>query len=114
MTIRSNDQFNTTIYGYSDRFHGIEGTRDVVLMNPQDIVDAGLREGQMVRMITDIDDGIDRQLGGLKLTGYRLPRGTIASYYPECNVLVPIGLHDDLSKTPASKSVPVRIVADAV
>lgn len=113
MTIRSNDQFNTTIYGYSDRFHGIEGTRDVVLMNPDDIVEAGLHEGQMVRMITDSDDGVDRQLGGLKLTGYRLPRGTIASYYPECNVLVPIGLHDDLSKTPASKSVPVRIVAEA-
>lgn len=113
ITIRSNDQFNTTIYGYSDRFHGIEGTRDVLLMNPDDIVEAGLAEGQVVRMITDTDDGVDRQLGGLKLTGYRLPRGTVASYYPECNVLVPIGLHDELSKTPASKSVPVRIVADA-
>ncbi len=113
ITIRSNDQFNTTIYGYSDRFHGIEGTRDVLLMNPDDIAAAGLVEGQMVRMITDTDDGVDRQLGGLKLTGYRLPRGTVASYYPECNVLVPIGLHDELSKTPASKSVPVRIVADA-
>ena len=83
-------------------------------MNPDDIVEAGFREGQMVRMITDSDDGVDRQLGGLKLTGYRLPRGTIASYYPECNVLVPIGLHDDLSKTPASKSVPVRIVSEAI
>lgn len=113
ITIRSNDQFNTTIYGYSDRFHGIEGTRDVLLMNPDDIAAAGLAEGQMVRMITDTDDGVDRQLGGLKLTGYRLPRGTVASYYPECNVLVPIGLHDELSKTPASKSVPVRIVTDA-
>ena len=112
MTIRSNDQFNTTIYGYSDRFHGIEGTRDVVLMNPDDIADAGLRDGQMVRLITDTDDGVDRHLGGLTLTAYRIPRGTVASYYPECNVLVPIGLHDDLSKTPASKSVPVRIVAD--
>ena len=114
MTIRSNDQFNTTIYGYSDRFHGIEGTRDVLLMNPDDIAAAGFSEGKMVRLITDTDDGIDRQLGGLKLTGYRIPRGTVASYYPECNVLVPIGLHDNLSKTPASKSVPVRIVADAV
>lgn len=113
MTIRSNDQFNTTIYGYSDRFHGIEGTRDVLLMNPDDIAEAGLRDGQPVRMITDAEDGIDRQLGGLTLTAYRLPRGTVASYYPECNVLVPVALHDDLSKTPASKSVPVRIVADA-
>ncbi len=114
MTIRSNDQFNTTIYGYSDRFHGIEGTRDVLLMDPDDIAEAGLRDGQPVRMITDAEDGIDRQLGGLTLTAYRLPRGTVASYYPECNVLVPVALHDDLSKTPASKSVPVRIVADTV
>ena len=81
-------------------------------MNPDDIAEAGLHEGQIVRMITDNSDGIDRQLGGLTLTGYRIPRGTVASYYPECNVLVPIGLHDGLSKTPASKSVPVRIVAD--
>ena len=109
VTLRSNDQFNTTIYGYSDRFRGIEGTRDVLLMNPDDIAEAGLVDGQMVRLVTDIDDGQHRALGGLKLTAYKLPRGTVAGYYPECNVLVPIGHHDQLSKTPASKSVPVRI-----
>ena len=114
MTLRSNDQFNTTIYGYSDRFRGIEGTRDVVLMNPDDIADAGLADGDRVRLVTDTDDGVDRRLGGLKLVAYKLPRGTIASYYPECNVLVPIGHHDRLSKTPASKSIPVRVEADAV
>ena len=112
MTLRSNDQFNTTIYGYSDRFRGIEGTRDVVLMNPDDIADAGLIDGQTVKLVSDADDGVDRQLRGLKLTAYKLPRGTIAGYYPECNVLVPIGHHDELSKTPASKSVPVRVSAD--
>ena len=114
MTLRSNDQFNTTIYGYSDRFHGIEGTRDVLLMHPADIAEAGLTNGQTVRMITDVGDGIDRQLGGLKLVAYQIPRETVASYYPECNVLVPVTHHDELSQTPASKSVPVRIVADAV
>ena len=114
ITMRSNDQFNTTIYGYSDRFRGIEGTRDVLLMNPADIDAAGLENGQMVRLIGDADDGVDRQLGGLTLTAYKIPSGTIAGYYPECNVLIPIGLHDELSKTPASKSVPVRIVADGV
>ncbi|VVT02294.1 Protein YdeP [Sphingomonas sp. EC-HK361] len=112
VTLRSNDQFNTTIYGYSDRFRGIEGTRDVLLMNPDDIAEAALVDGQTVRLITDVDDGQHRALGGLKLTAYKLPRGTVASYYPECNVLVPIGHHDQLSKTPASKSIPVRIEAD--
>ena len=57
-------------------------------------------------------DDVERSLGGLKLVAYQLPRGTIAGYYPECNVLVPIGHHDTLSKTPASKSVPVRVEAD--
>lgn len=110
LTMRSNDQFNTTIYGYSDRFRGIEGTRDVVLMNPDDIAEAGLKDGDTVRLVGDYDgDDVERHLGGLKLVAYKLPRGTIAGYYPECNVLVPITHHDELSKTPASKSVPVRI-----
>lgn len=112
VTLRSNDQFNTTIYGYSDRFRGIEGTRDVLMMNPDDIAEAGLVDGQAVRLITDVDDGQHRALGGLKLTAYKLPRGTVAGYYPECNVLVPITHHDRLSKTPASKSIPVRIEGD--
>jgi anaerobic selenocysteine-containing dehydrogenase len=112
LTMRSNDQFNTTIYGYSDRFRGIEGTRDVVLMNPADIAEAGLADGDRVKLVSDYDgDDIERVLGGLTLVAYNLPRGTIAGYYPECNVLVPITHHDETSKTPASKSVPVRIEA---
>lgn len=112
ITLRSNDQFNTTIYGYSDRFRGIEGTRDVLLMNPDDIDAAGFKEGQVVRLVTDLDDGVDRSKGGLKLTPFDIPSGTVASYYPECNVLVPISHHDLDSKTPASKSIPVRIEPD--
>lgn len=114
VTLRSNDQFNTTIYGYSDRFRGIEGTRAVLLMNPADIDAVGLQADETVRLVTDLDDGQYRYLGGLKLTPYDIPRGTVGSYYPECNVLVPIYHHDELSKTPASKSVPVRIERDAL
>ena len=111
ITMRSNDQFNTTIYGYSDRLRGLKGSRDILLMCPEDIEEARLTDGQMVTLVTDVDNGQDRRLGGLTLTAYKLPRGTIASYYPECNVLVPISHHDQLSKTPASKSVPVRVEA---
>ena len=109
ITLRSNDQFNTTIYGYSDRLRGLEGSRDIVLMCPEDIAEAGLTNHQVVTLVTDVDDGHERRLEGLTLTAYKLPRGTIAGYYPECNVLIPIGHHDELSKTPASKSVPVRV-----
>ncbi|ESQ79376.1 FdhF/YdeP family oxidoreductase [Asticcacaulis sp. YBE204] len=109
VTLRSNDQFNTTIYGYSDRFRGIEGTRDIVFMNPQDIEAAGYKAGDVLRLVTDIEDGHRRELSGLVLTPYDIPAGTIAAYYPECNVLMPVTHHDRLSKTPASKSIPVRI-----
>ncbi|MCJ8056926.1 FdhF/YdeP family oxidoreductase [Shinella curvata] len=111
VTMRSNDQFNTTIYGYSDRFRGIEGTRDIVLMSEGDIAAAGLREGQKVALVSDFGDGKRRSLPGLEVRAHKLPRGTIAAYYPECNVLNAIDHHDALSKTPASKAIPVRIEA---
>ncbi|QFY62795.1 FdhF/YdeP family oxidoreductase (plasmid) [Rhizobium grahamii] len=112
LTMRSNDQFNTTIYGYSDRFRGIEGTRDVVLMCADDIAAAGLEPGQKVRLVSDFEDGRRRELAGLVVTPHALPKGTICSYYPECNILNAIDHHDELSKTPASKSIPVRIEPD--
>jgi molybdopterin-dependent oxidoreductase alpha subunit len=113
ITLRSNDQFNTTIYGYSDRMRGIEGTRDVLLISREEMDAAGLKEGEMVKLVTDLDDGQHRELGGLKVTPFDLPRDTVATYYPEANVLVPLSHHDKLSKTPASKSVPVRIEREA-
>ncbi|WP_320194942.1 FdhF/YdeP family oxidoreductase [Agrobacterium rosae] len=109
VTMRSNDQFNTTIYGYSDRFRGIEGTRDVVLMCAQDIAAAGLHEGQKITLVSDFNDGKRRELGGLSVRTHNLPRGTIGAYYPEANTLISIDHHDELSKTPASKAIPVRI-----
>ncbi|MGE7370461.1 FdhF/YdeP family oxidoreductase [Neorhizobium sp. NPDC001467] len=109
VTMRSNDQFNTTIYGYSDRFRGIEGTRDVVLMCELDIEAAGLSEGQTVKLVSDFGDNKRRELPGLKIVAHNLPRGTVGAYYPESNVLNAIDHHDQLSKTPASKAIPVRI-----
>jgi molybdopterin-dependent oxidoreductase alpha subunit len=110
ITLRSNDQFNTTIYGLSDRLRGIDGTREVLLMSPDEIAAAGLSEGQKVSLVTDVDDGVHRQVDGLAVTPFDLPRGTLGGYYPELNPLVPLSHHDELSKTPAYKSVPVRIV----
>lgn len=111
ITLRSNDQFNTTIYGYSDRMRGIEGTRDVLLMSPGEIERAGLADGQQVALMSDAEDGVHREVGGLVVTPYDLPAGCVAAYYPEMNPLIPLSHHEKLSKTPAAKSVPVRIRA---
>jgi len=110
ITLRSNDQFNTTIYGYSDRLRGIEGTRDVLLINPKEMQKLGLREGQVVGLQTDIEDGRERKVGGLKVLPFSLPDGCIAGYYPELNPLIPLSHHEKLSQTPAGKAVPVRIL----
>ncbi|MGN7293107.1 FdhF/YdeP family oxidoreductase [Rhizobium sp. SAFR-030] len=110
ITLRSNDQFNTTIYGYSDRLRGIEGTRSVLLINPQEMQRAGLREGQVVGLQSDADDGRKRYVGGLSVTPFDLPDGCLGGYYPELNALIALSHHDVQSKTPASKAVPVRIV----
>jgi len=113
MTMRSNDQFNTTVYGYDDRFRGIYGTRDVVMMNKDDIAQQGLREGQVVKLVSDAGDGIAREVGGLSVVAFDLPRGCLGGYYPECNPLIPLSHHTLFSMLPAAKSVPVRILAEA-
>ncbi|MDB5703454.1 MAG: formate dehydrogenase [Sphingomonas bacterium] len=109
MTLRSNDQFNTTIYGYHDRFRGVKGTRDVLFMHAADIADAGLREGQIVALESDAGDGKRRRREGLIVMPYDIPRGCLGAYYPECNVLMPVEHHAEQSHVPAAKSVPVRI-----
>jgi molybdopterin-dependent oxidoreductase alpha subunit len=112
ITLRSNDQFNTTVYGYEDRFRGVSGTRDVVFIGRNDMVRMGLSEGQSVTLRTEADDGRDRQVSGLQVVPYDLPDGCIAAYYPECNRLIPLWHHAERSKVPAAKSVPVRVVAE--
>jgi molybdopterin-dependent oxidoreductase alpha subunit len=113
MTMRSNDQFNTTIYGYDDRFRGIRGTRMVVLMSPADITTLGLRDGEMVGLRTVSDDGVNREMTGFRVTEYNIPAGNIGTYYPETNALIPLWHHAERSKVPAAKSVPVRVFKPA-
>lgn len=112
VTLRSNDQFNTTIYGFSDRLRGLEGSREVVLINRDEMGRLGLEEGQKVALVCAIDDGVLRRVGGLTVTAYDLPPGCVAGYYPELNPLVPLGYHEKNSQTPAYKGAPVRIVAE--
>ncbi|EJL26829.1 molybdopterin dinucleotide binding domain-containing protein, partial [Novosphingobium sp. AP12] len=109
VTLRSNDQFNTTIYGHSDRLRGLEGSRMIVLMSPVDMDEAGLSEGQPVTLATDSGDGLRREVAGLAVTPYDLPRRCLAGYFPELNALIPLSHYDQLSKTPAAKGIPVRI-----
>lgn len=111
ITLRSNDQFNTTIYGHSDRLRGLEGSREVVLINRDEMARAGLREGQVVALVSDAEDGEAREVGGLTVTAFDLPDGCLAGYYPELNPLIPLWYHDRESKTPAAKGVPVRVRA---
>ncbi len=111
VTLRSNDQFNTTIYGFSDRLRGLSGSRDIVLINRADMARLNLREGQEVTLVSDLDDRVDRRVPGLTVTPFDLPDGCVAGYYPELNVLIPLSYHDKTSQTPASKGAPVRILA---
>ncbi len=111
ITLRSNDQFNTTIYGFEDRLRGLKGSRMVLLMNPGEIARRGLHKDQIVTLEGATDDGVERRVEGYIVTPYDLPDRCVGAYYPEANPLVPLDLHDIASKTPAYKGAPVRIVA---
>ncbi len=111
ITLRSNDQFNTTVYGMSDRLRGIEGDRMIVMMAPADMATLGLEKGQRVTLVGDAADGIARTVEGLAVIPYDLPRGALAGYFPELNPLSPLSRHDLASGTPAAKAIPVRILA---
>lgn len=112
LTVRSNDQFNTTVYGYDDRFRGIRGTREVLMMNPADIRRYGLADGGEVSLASAADDGIQREKRRLRVVAYDVPEGCVAGYYPELNVLIPLEHHAEESKVPAAKAVPVRILEE--
>ncbi|MDE1194795.1 MAG: FdhF/YdeP family oxidoreductase [Pseudomonas sp.] len=109
MTLRSNDQFNTTVYGYNDRFRGVHGTRSVVFMNRNDVVRLGFAAGDWVTLRTAIEPEVRREVGPLQIIAYDIPEGCAAAYYPECNPLVPLWHHAERSKVPAAKSVPVTL-----
>jgi formate dehydrogenase major subunit len=108
-TIRSHDQFNTTIYGLSDRYRGISGGRRVVFVHRDDIADLGFEEGDLVDIVSEWKDGTERRVPTFRLVAYDQPRGCAAAYYPETNPLVPLGHTAEGSNTPAYKSVIVRL-----
>jgi molybdopterin-dependent oxidoreductase alpha subunit len=113
MTLRSDDQFNTTIYSLNDRFRGIHGTRRVLLMNRADMERLGVVEGALVDVSTvsnmSTASDAERTVTGLRATPYDIPAGCAAGYYPECNPLIPLSHHAEKSKVPAAKAIPVRL-----
>ncbi|HEY1858305.1 FdhF/YdeP family oxidoreductase [Acidocella sp.] len=110
-TIRSHDQYNTTIYGLDDRYRGVFGRRDVVFMNEEDLAERNLEHGDLITVETALDTDSPMQLRGFIAIAHQIAKGSIAAYYPEANVLVPLDYCDKESGTPSYKSVPVRIVA---
>ena len=108
MTIRSHDQYNTTIYGLDDRYRGIKNGRRVVLMNNIDIVNLGLSKGSMVDLSSEMKSGLVVSPNWF-VVPYEIPEGNIATYFPESNILIPLDSVADRSNTPTSKSVPISI-----
>ncbi|NUP50739.1 MAG: FdhF/YdeP family oxidoreductase [Catenulispora sp.] len=109
-TVRSHDQFNTTVYGLDDRYRGIKGGRHVVFLNEDDLRMFGVADGDLVDLISVYDDG-ERRARGFRAVRYPVPRGCAAAYYPETNVLVPLDSTAETSNTPNSKSIVIRLEA---
>ena len=108
MTMRSHDQYNTTIYGLDDRYRGVRGERRVVFVNPADMVELGLVERQVVDLISEWHDG-ERVAASFIVVPYDVPRRNCATYFPEANPLVPLDSVAERSNTPTSKSVVIRL-----
>ncbi len=113
-TLRSHDQYNTTIYALNDRYRGIHAGRRVVMVNPLDLTSLGLADGDVVDLIGIAEDGVERRAPRFRVVSYPTSRGCAAAYYPEANALVPLDSVADESGTPTSKSVIVRLVPSAV
>lgn len=112
-TVRSHDQYNTTIYSYNDRYRGVYNDRMVLFMNIEDRLARGLEKEALVSLETISRDGLRRRIEGLTVLDYPMPRGALAGYYPELNPLLPLDYYDRISGTPAAKSIPVRMRAMA-
>lgn len=110
-TLRSHDQYNTTIYGLDDRYRGVHGTREVVFANALDIRRLGFEPGQKVDLIALWEDGIERRVNAFTLLDFDVPVGQAAAYYPETNPLVALDSYGAGSFTPASKFIAVRLQA---
>ena len=107
-TLRSHDQYNTTIYGLDDRYRGVKGGRRVVFVNPDDIAALGLADGERVDLVSEFR-GTERRVTDFLVVSYPTPTGNAAAYYPETNPLVPLDHVAQLSNTPASKAVVIRL-----
>jgi anaerobic selenocysteine-containing dehydrogenase len=112
-TVRAHDQYNTTVYGLDDRYRGVFGQRRVVFIHTADRQALGLAEGAWVDLRSCEPDGQPRRAKGFKLVDYSIPRGCIAGYYPETNGLIALDNHAVGARTPASKSIPVQLIAVA-
>ncbi|MBG6054235.1 formate dehydrogenase major subunit [Salinibacterium sp. CAN_S4] len=108
-SMRSHDQFNTTIYSLNDRYRGVKNGRDVVFVNPDDLTELGLSDGQRVDIVSEWPGEPDRELRNVRVVSYPTAKGCAAAYYPEANVLVPLASSADESKTPVSKAIIVRL-----
>jgi molybdopterin-dependent oxidoreductase alpha subunit len=113
-TIRSHDQYNTTIYGLDDRYRGIRQGRRVVFVHPEDLAALGLADGAMVDLVGEWHDGAERRAPDFRVVAYPTARGCAAAYFPETNVLVPLDSTADVSNTPTSKSIVIRLEPLAV
>jgi molybdopterin-dependent oxidoreductase alpha subunit len=107
-TIRSHDQFNTTVYGLNDRYRGVHGGRRVVLVSPDDLASLGFSDGEVVDLVSVWSDG-ERRASGFKIVKYPTSPGCAAAYFPETNVLIPLDSVADVSNTPTSKSIVIRL-----
>jgi molybdopterin-dependent oxidoreductase alpha subunit len=108
-TVRSHDQYNTTIYGLDDRYRGVHNGRRVVFVNPADLAELGIPEGSTVDLVSEWTDGSTRRAAAFRAVGYPTPKGCAAAYFPEANVLVPLDATAEGSNTPTSKSIIVRL-----
>ncbi|EAU39709.1 hypothetical protein FP2506_13279 [Fulvimarina pelagi HTCC2506] len=109
ITVRSNDQFNTSVYGYDDRLRGVDGTRMIILMNAADMKRLGLTDHDRIDIETVADDGVARKAEDYRVHAWNIPAGDCAGYFPELNALIPLWHHSRRAHVPAAKSVPVRI-----
>ncbi|WP_166361132.1 FdhF/YdeP family oxidoreductase [Pseudomonas akapageensis] len=110
-SMRSHDQYNTTIYGLDDRYRGVKGQRDVLFVNEADIIRLGFKPGQKADIVSIWSDGRERRVKGFTLLAFDIPAGQAAAYYPEVNPLVPLESVGDGSHTPTSKFVAIRLEA---
>lgn len=109
MTVRSHDQYNTTLYGLDDRYRGVTGERKVVFLNALDMAERGLVEGDRVDLAGEDDNGVVREAKGFRAKSYEIPKGCAAAYFPETNALVALESVAERSNTPQSKFIPVRL-----